>query len=96
MPSFYVGMPILIVRMEKFIVCTGCLFSHWDAHIYCENGYPHAYIWRCLYSLDTGDPFHAPSRICVERGEKGYPCYHEETPPDYPTDIGHDEEGVET
>ena len=44
MPSFYVGMPILIVRMGKFIVCTGCLFSQRDAHIYCENGHPHAYI----------------------------------------------------
>ena len=43
-----------------------------------------------------GDPFHAPGGICVERGEKGHPCQHEETPPDYPTNIGPDEEGVET
>ena len=42
-PSFYVGMPILIVRMGK-IVCMGCLFSQRDAHIYCENGHLDAYI----------------------------------------------------
>ena len=34
---------ILIVRIGK-IVCMGCLFSQRDAHIYCENGHPHAYI----------------------------------------------------
>ena len=42
MPSFYAGMPILIVRMGK--IGTGCLFSQQDAHIHCENGYLDAYV----------------------------------------------------
>ena len=43
---FYVGMCTLIVKTGKIsVVCMGCLFSQRDAHIYCENRHPDAYIY---------------------------------------------------
>ena len=78
MPSLYVGMPILIVRMGKINVyclhgvpiftagcpyslwkwAPGCLYSrkyrHRDAYFYVKIVIWDAYIWGCLYSLDTG------------------------------------------
>ena len=82
--SFYVGMPILIVRMGKILICLhgvpiftagcpyllwkwapGCLYSrkyrHRDAYFYVKIVIRDAYIWGCLYSLDTGSP---TRRLC--------------------------------
>ena len=42
---FYIRTPILIVKWENFNVCMGCPLSQQDAHIYCENGHPDAYIY---------------------------------------------------
>ena len=39
---FYIGTPVY--ALKNFTVCMGCLFSQRDAHIYCENGHPDAYI----------------------------------------------------
>ena len=30
---------------QNIAVCIGCLFSQWDAYIYCKNRHPDAYIY---------------------------------------------------
>ena len=91
--SFYIGMPILIVRMGKillfargayfhsgmliFTVKMGTwmpIFTHRDAYFYVKIVIRDAYIWGCLYSLDTCPTMAVPVFVGTKKKKNYLAC----------------------